>query len=90
MPEARRVDGSGLRFGVSDNSGHFAIKDLPPGKYRVFAFTSPDPAAMLNPAVAEALAPLGTDVELKDHEHGEVSLNVIGISEAVAIIGRNR
>ncbi len=59
--------GTGLKFGFADPSGHYEIAGVPPGDYRIFAWTAP-------PSAAELLSGAGQTLTLQPGDHQTLSL----------------
>ena len=69
--------GRGIVFGASDASGAFLIKNVPPGRYRAYAFESIDYAALQEPEVQKALQSGGTELELAEGDQRSIGLHLI-------------
>ncbi len=90
LPADRPTEQSEPRLGHSDNSGKFEVKNLAPGRYRVFGFVAPDPGALQNPAVLKAIQALGTEIELKEDEQATVAIHLIGADDGGRVFGLAR
>ncbi len=72
-----KVADSGLYFGVTDSTGHFAINNVAPGTYRVCALQSFDVELFQNPSLLKNIADKGTEVELQENENKSIELSLI-------------
>lgn len=70
-----------FRFGSADMEGSFAVNDLRPGRYIVFAVAAPDLAMIRNPGAIRLLKPLGAEVVLHEGENASVITNLISVDE---------
>lgn len=85
-----QVDSSGMRLGHSDRGGAFFVKDLPPGRYRVFGFVTLDRGAVATSRTLRALESFGTEVDLKENEEAMVTTPLISADEAERIFRAGR
>jgi hypothetical protein len=81
VPSVFDPDGRGILFGNSDAGNAFSIKQVPPGRYRAYAFESIDFAALHDPAVLKALDSVGTELDLKEGDQKSISLGLISSEE---------
>ena len=82
VPEARfhgRPDF--YRKAVSDQSGHFALRGLPPGDYTIFAWESVDGEAYYNPEFLQKYEGQGTAIHVKEGEHVGVKIKAISVAQ---------
>jgi hypothetical protein len=61
----------------SDDTGHAAFKDVPPGNYLLFAWEKVDEGAWFDPAFVKALASEATKVTIGPKESQRVEIKVI-------------
>jgi hypothetical protein len=67
---------------TADDSGKFELKDIAPGKYRIFALEKLSPAGFKTPEAAGQLDPLGDEIELKEGARLEVHPKLIPVERA--------
>ena len=76
-----RVGASGpvafSRIERPDQYGHFAFRDLPPGKYRLYAARNTGWIMWNNPNFLNQIEPGGTEVEAQEKDRVHVQLNMI-------------
>ncbi len=89
VPANLAADGSGLHFGSTDASGTFSLKELPPGRYRAYAFASLDLAAVQSPSGLKAIELLGTDITLSENDKIAITLPVVSADEATRALTRS-
>lgn len=76
VPETQsRVDL--YKTAATDNTGHFVIHGVPPGRYRVFAFENLEPFAYFAPDFLKDYEKNGAEVSLSGAARLTVQLNVI-------------
>jgi hypothetical protein len=68
-PRRGRTDGTDIRFGAADGSGHFVFANLAPGDYHVFALLSGGQFLQNAKLLHEVAANLGKEVSV--HEGGQ-------------------
>jgi hypothetical protein len=90
IPEVRPADGFGIRFGRTDSTGYFRIPDLPPARYQIFAFESPNLAALENPAVMRALNGMGRAVDITEHARVNIIVPLVPSEQAASAFGQDR
>jgi hypothetical protein len=75
VPDANRDRPELFRLGTVDRSGHFAIANVAPGDYLVFAWEALEPFAYFDPVVLKRYEASGTKVHLNEsgREHVEVT-----------------
>jgi 5-hydroxyisourate hydrolase-like protein (transthyretin family) len=78
--EARRTGLSYYRQAVSDQTGAFAIKNVPPGAYKAYAFDEVDYASLTDPEVLKPIESKGVPVKLDDGGSQSLELKVIPAS----------
>jgi hypothetical protein len=82
VPEARfRTHPDRYRKAVSDQSGHFILRGLPPGDYTLFAWESVDGEAYYNPEFLKSYEGQGKALNLTEGERKSLQLRVIPASE---------
>jgi len=62
---------------LTDASGHFQLRGLPPGDYKVFAWEEADKDAIMDLDFVRGYEEKGTRFEISDGEKKTVELNVI-------------
>jgi Carboxypeptidase regulatory-like domain len=82
VPEAR-LRGRDDRFlrTVSDQSGRFTVRSVPPGDYTVFAWESLDGEAYLNPDFLKSCEGQGSSLRVADGERKSLQLKVIPVGD---------
>lgn len=82
VPEPRlRGREDHYRKTVSDQSGRFMLRGVPPGEYTVFAWDSADGDAYYNPDFLKSYEVQGTGLRVKEGERQSVGLAVIPVAE---------
>jgi hypothetical protein len=78
VPEARfRPHPDHYRKAVTDQSGHFALRGLPPGDYTLFAWESVDGEAYYNPEFLKSYQGQGKVLHVSEGERKSVQVKVI-------------
>jgi hypothetical protein len=77
-----------MHFGNSGTGGSFTVKQVPPGRYRAYAFEKMDFQQLQNPEVVRQLASKGTDVELKENDKKQIQLPLITTDDMQQIYSR--
>jgi hypothetical protein len=67
---------------AADDAGTFELKDIAPGKYKIFALEKFAPAEFKTPEVAGQLDPLGEEIELAEGASLEVHPKLIPVPRA--------
>jgi hypothetical protein len=67
---------------AADDSGKFELKDIAPGKYKIFALEKLAPAEFKTPEAAGQLDPLGEEIELAEGARLEVHPKLIPVERA--------
>jgi protocatechuate 3,4-dioxygenase beta subunit len=67
---------------TTDDSGKFELKDIAPGKYKIFALEKLAPAEFRSPEAASQLDPLGEEIELGEGARLEVHPKLIPVERA--------
>ncbi len=88
VPEQLNADGTGVRFSGTDDKGTFSIGNLPPGRYRAYAFEEVDFNALQNPEVLKQLESKTPLFEVKENEKKQVQLPLIPQDEVAQIYAR--
>lgn len=86
VPEEMNEDGSGMKFNSVGSGGNAAFKQLPPGRYKAYAFEDASFADLQNPDVLKQLEGKGTDVEVKGNETKQVQLPLISTDEFLQVL----
>jgi Carboxypeptidase regulatory-like domain len=82
VPEARfRSHSNRYRKAVSDQSGHFTLRGLPPGDYTILAWESIDGEAYYNPEFLKAYEGQGKALHLTEGDHATAELKTIPATE---------
>jgi hypothetical protein len=68
------TDGAGTKFGFGDQDGHYEIKGVPPGDYRIHAWTMP-------PTDKEILAGSGETLTLQPGDQQTVALEATAVEQ---------
>ncbi len=90
LPLRRPFDPFGIRFGHTDNRGAFVVEGLPPGRYRVFGFATPDIGAFQNPNILNTPKSLGTEVKLTESREAVVTTDLISAKDGSAVFDLGR
>lgn len=88
VPEELNADGSGVRFLAMDAKGTFAVPNLPPGRYRAYAFEEANFGALQNPDLLKQLEGKSPLFEVKENEKKQVQLPLIPRDELNQIYAR--
>jgi hypothetical protein len=88
IPSVPNPDGSGLEFGNTDQSGAFAVRNVPPGAYRALALEHIDLQQLQNPELQNQLLGMGTEVEVKENEKKQIQLTPISSSDLQTVFAR--
>jgi len=67
---------------TTDDSGKFELKDIAPGKYKIFALEKLAPAEFRTPEAASQLDPLGEEIDLAEGARLEVHPKLIPVERA--------
>jgi protocatechuate 3,4-dioxygenase beta subunit len=67
---------------TTDDGGKFELKDIAPGKYKIFALEKLAPAEFRTPEAASQLDPLGEEIELAEGARVEVHPKLIPVERA--------
>jgi len=82
VPEVRlRNRPDRYRKAVTDQSGHFALRGLPPGDYTLFAWESVDDEAYYNPEFLKSYEGAGKALHVSEGERTSVQLRTIPAAE---------
>jgi hypothetical protein len=82
VPEARfRSRPDRYRKAVSDQSGRFTLRGLPPGEYTLFAWESVDGEAYYNPEFLKSYEGQGKALHVNEGEHTSLQLKAIPTAE---------
>jgi hypothetical protein len=88
VPEELNADGSGMHFGNTDQTGAFAIRQVPPGHYRAYAFEDVNMNELQNPDLLKQLETKGSDIEVKENDRKQIQLPVISADDLQQIFAR--
>jgi hypothetical protein len=77
IPDQNRDRIDLYRSGTSDRNGHFAIKGIPPGSYKVFAWESLEPNAYFDSDVMKRFETYGTPARAGEGDHLKIDVKVI-------------
>ncbi|HVV46256.1 MAG TPA: carboxypeptidase-like regulatory domain-containing protein [Bryobacteraceae bacterium] len=81
QPERRDL----YRQARTSDDGTFALKNLAPGKYRVFAWEEMDPGAFLDPDYMKPFESLGTAISVGDNDKKTIEVREISKNQAVEV-----
>jgi hypothetical protein len=88
VPEELNADGSGAHFSGTDTKGTFSISNLPPGRYRTYAFEDVNLTTLQNPELLKQLESKSPLVEVKENEKKQIQLSLITRDELDQINAR--
>jgi hypothetical protein len=88
VPEELNADGSGAHFSATDAKGTFSVANLPPGRYRAYAFEEVNFGALQNPDLLKQLESKSPVFEVKENEKKHVQLSLIPRDELEQIYAR--
>jgi hypothetical protein len=74
---ARRASPDQYRATKSDAGGHFLLRGIPPGDYKLFAWQGIEPNAYLNDIYMSGYEPLGTAMRVEPNAVGTTSIRII-------------
>jgi hypothetical protein len=78
VPDAeRRTSPNQYRAVKSDAEGHFMLRGIPPGDYKMFAWQAIEPNAYLNDNYMRGYEPLGTPMRVTPNAVGTTSIRII-------------
>lgn len=78
VPEPRlRARDDRFRRTLTDQSGHFSLRGVPPGSYTLFAWESLDGDAYLNPDFLKGYEAQGVPLRIGEGDHKNLQLQVI-------------
>jgi hypothetical protein len=81
QPERRDL----YRQARTSDDGTFTLKNLAPGKYRVFAWEEMDPGAFLDPDYMKPFESLGTAISVDDNDKKAIEVREISKNQAVEV-----
>jgi hypothetical protein len=84
VPEPLAADVSGVLFGNAQSSGSFVIRNVPPGRYYVYAAELWSPLWQ-NPDFLRAIQNQGTAIDLPENGHLQVTLSIISTDQIEAV-----
>jgi len=67
---------------AADDSGKFELKDIAPGKYKIFALEKLSPGEFKTPEAVRQLDPLGEEIELAEGANLEVHPKLVLVERA--------
>ncbi|MGH9613812.1 MAG: hypothetical protein ACRD4P_12095, partial [Bryobacteraceae bacterium] len=62
---------------ATDQNGHFKMKSVTPGKYRLFAWESIEPGQYEDPDLLKSVESSGTPVEVEENAHATQALKLL-------------
>jgi len=78
VPDAtRRNSPDQYRATESDADGHFTLRGIPPGEYKLFAWQNIEPNAYLNDVYMTGFEPLGIQMTIAPNSVGSISVRLI-------------
>ncbi len=75
--ESKRSRQELFRTGTTDQYGHFVLRGIPPGTYKLFAWEAIDPGAYMDPEFLKSYEDQGKTVQLGPGERSSSELKVI-------------
>lgn len=81
VPDTLNADGSGVRVTNSDKRGQFSFQQLPPGRYRVYAFEQGNPDQLQNADLLKQLMSKAADLDLKENDKKQIQISWISADE---------
>jgi len=88
IPDELNADGSGARYSGTDTKGTFSVNNLPPGRYRAYAFEDVNVSSLQNPDLLKQLESKSPLFEVKENEKKQVQLPLITRDELDQINAR--
>jgi hypothetical protein len=88
VPEKLNEDGSGMHFTDTGAGGTFTLRQIPPGRYRAYAFEKVQYQELQNPDLLKELEPKGTEIELKQNDKKQIQLPLISDGDMQQIYAR--
>ena len=74
---ARRTSPDQYRAVKSDAEGHFVLRGIPPGDYKMFAWQAIEPNAYLNDVYMRGYEPFGIATRVMPNAVGTTSIRII-------------
>ena len=81
-------DDSEMQFGNTNQSGAFTMKNVPPGRYRAYAFEQIDTNQLENPELLKQLENRGTEIELKENDRKSIQLPLISSDDLAQLFAQ--
>lgn len=88
VPDVLEPDGSGIRQGATDRTGNFSIKQLPPGRYRAYAFEQVESDQLQNPDLLSQLQSKGIEVGVKEGDKKQIQVPLISAADFQQLLAR--
>jgi hypothetical protein len=77
VPERQRSRTDLFKATMSDSSGRFVFRNIPPGDYRVFGWEALDSYAYYDPDLLRRVEPLGTPVRVTESATNNLTVRII-------------
>jgi hypothetical protein len=74
---ARRNSPDQYRATESEGDGHFTLRGIPPGDYKLFAWQNIEPNGYLNDVYMTGFEPLGVQMTIAPNTVGNISVRLI-------------
>lgn len=88
VPERVGPDGSGVIFGYARNDGTFAVPNVAPGKYLVYAVDRADPNLWQNPDFLREMESAGTALQVDENSRQQLLIKLVPPLRAAEAAGR--
>jgi hypothetical protein len=77
VPERQRNRTDLFKSTISDSSGRFVFRTIPPGDYRVFGWETLDSYAYFDPDLLRRVEPQGTPVRVTESATNNLTVRII-------------
>jgi hypothetical protein len=82
------ADGSGMHYGTATQNGTFSLTQVPPGRYRAYAFEEVNGGQLQIPEVLKQLESRGTEIELKENDKKQIQVPLISADELQQVFAK--
>ncbi|MBV9760299.1 MAG: carboxypeptidase regulatory-like domain-containing protein [Acidobacteriaceae bacterium] len=88
VPESPDADGAAPGQSTARADGSFSVKQVPPGRYRAYAFEQVESELLQNPDVLAQLQPMAVEIDLKENEKKQIQLPLISAAQFQQLLDR--